>query len=299
MFVNSILLTLMTSLIIVGRARGDFSTDQIKQIQKSYCKEQLHCPPRTAEEIETLKKEAEYYTKSHKFNNKIKEAQITSRIPGSDARYKAILDFLSLHVLLPKQSVIDLGCAAGAIIRQVQIILDKLGGHGPMTGIELTPGWIEAAKEAQPEHDFFVGDVTVRHPSVDKTFDVILLNDVMEHIAQGRYGCLFSTLWNYSHPGTVVYMHVPTVATQINEKAQYFENIIPQSLLVAGMACAGFEMEMFEYDMKLSCGHRRDNDVEAHYQKANCLTTLGYPKYYHILFRRPLVEGVSKVLNTF
>jgi 2-polyprenyl-3-methyl-5-hydroxy-6-metoxy-1,4-benzoquinol methylase len=294
-------LVLLVSLVLTARSVfGSFNTDEVKKYQKAYCAAQMICPEVSEQQQADLIKEAAHYTKSRKFLEKIKQAEFPSEIKG-DRRYKAVLDFLAAHVLLPHQSVIDLGCAAGAFLRQVKSLLNNLGGHGNMTGIELTPGWIEAAKRIQPEHDFYVGDVTTPHPSVQDTYDVILLNDVMEHIMRGRYGCLFETLRKYSHPGTTVYMHVPTVATQINEKGQYFENTIPQHSLISGMACAGFEVEIFEYDMALDCGSSRSKapPPAATYHKAGCRNVMSYPKYYNILFRRPFVEKVANLLTDF
>lgn len=111
-----------------------------------------------------------------------------------------------------------------------------------------------------------------------------------------RYGCLFDALVRYTKPGSVVYMHVPTVATQLVDKGQFFENVVPQNVLINGMGCAGFELEAFQYDYTLSCNSKPVGEL--HYSRANCKFNLDYPKYYHVIFRRPMHDVISNVLKT-
>lgn len=279
-----------------------------REQQALYCKVQMECIPRSEKEIETLQREIQHYSKSAKYRNKIAEATASNKYVegGPDSRAWSLLKFLGHHVIQPGQSLLDLGCAAGAIIKHLEAMYNKIGGHKHMAGVELVPGWIEAAKKAQPKHSFYVGDVTNHIPEITETFDVITMNDVMEHIVVGRYGCLFDALWQYSHPGTVVYMHVPTPAAQLFDQRsnkQYFENVVPQNLLIMGMVCAGFELEYFAYDHDANC-HYSEASRYSHsgpkvsYMNARCREPeFNYPKYYHVLFRRPINEPIAAFLN--
>merc|ERR1712039_830184 len=85
-------------------------------------------------------------------------------------------------------------------------------------------------------------------------FDMVMLNDVMEHIEKKRYGCLFSQLDKVTHPGSIVYMHTPTPMTQIADRGQYFENVVPHHFVTMGMAMRGFELVQFEHDVDTVCG---------------------------------------------
>ena len=80
----------------------------------------------------------------------------------------------------------------------------------------------------------------------DKVNTFLAILTMAEHIMPKRYGCLFATLAAHSHPGTAVYMHTPTPETQLNENGQFFENVVPQHVLVTGMAFAGFQLERFD-----------------------------------------------------
>ena len=85
-----------------------------------------------------------------------------------------------------------------------------------MIGVELVLGWVRAAIEifgndSRP-FSFHQGDVTAFR--LGQTFDIITLNDVLEHLMPNRCGCLFATLAAHAHPGTVVYLHTTTPETQ-------------------------------------------------------------------------------------
>jgi SAM-dependent methyltransferase len=265
--------------------------------QCQYCAEALMCHAKSEADTAELKKESEMYENSPRFKSKIEEASM-QLAAVKDQRYHSIIRYLKNKVMMKGQSVLDLGCASGAILKFLGHIYNtSFGGHSHFAGVELTPGWVRFAKEDQPEHQWFNADATEFIPELGKTpFDVILMNDSMEHIVEARYGCLFGALTRYSKPGTVVYMHVPTAPTQMIDKGQYFENVVPQNVLLAGMACAGFELERFEYDMQLNCGSPKAAEEDLHYSKALCRFNLEYPKYYHVIFRRPVHQAISQLL---
>jgi SAM-dependent methyltransferase len=269
--------------------------EAMQALQCQYCKEALTCSVNSKAARDELIREGVAYETDKRFQMKIREANMPlGQI--KDLRYHSILGYLKKNVMVKGQSVLDLGCAAGAILKLMGKMYDKFfGGHSHFGGIELTPGWVKFAKEDQPQHQWFNADATEFIPEMNKTFDVIVMNDSMEHIVPSRYGCLFDALFRYSKPGTVVYMHVPTSATQLRDKGQFFENVVPQNILLTGMACAGFELEAFEYDMGLNCGsHPVQNGL--HYTSAQCKFHLDYPKYYHVVFRRPANQAIVDLL---
>ena len=123
-----------------------------------------------------------------------------------------------------------------------------------------------------------------------QTFDLITLNDVVEHLMPNRYGCLFATLAAHARPGTVVYMHTPTPETQLRDRGQYFENVVPHHVLVVGMACAGFQMERFAYDNETDCGRSMPTSsagLTPMNRGVRCIDQgSSVPKYSHIVFRK-------------
>ena len=99
----------------------------------------LACQPLAAQEREALRDEVvEYSRDPMRFLPKIDEVR-GAREP--DPRQPGILAFLRRHALRGgKQSVLELGCAAGNVLRLVLTELDRQGGPGAAVGVELVPG---------------------------------------------------------------------------------------------------------------------------------------------------------------
>lgn len=156
MIVNYLFCAVFTAFAAVGSAEDC-----------SPCQQLLKCNPLTEAQKVELTKETEYYSRTS-LNNKIHEANIPIE-KVKDQRYHSIIAFMEHHVMMKNQSVLDLGCASGAMLKHFGHLYDtKFGGHSHLSGIELTPAWIEFAKKNQPNNDFFVGDVTEFKPEVGK-----------------------------------------------------------------------------------------------------------------------------------
>lgn len=239
------------------------------------------CLRRTEYEIRELKREARDYQRSKRFEAKIKEAKGLSPLV---ATHVSIKDFLT-NIIEPKWSVIELGCAAGVMLRVLKEIYADVGAEiGRTVGVELVPGWVQEARGLFPDTEFVEGDVTDFSLPNPQTFDFIMMNDVVEHIQKQRYPCLFSKLDELSHPGTLVYMHTPTPEAQQTDKNQYFDNVVPHHFLFEGMASVGFRVLKFEHDLDTVC-KMREADLPRVLRSARCLQN-GWPKYYHVVFQK-------------
>ena len=166
-------------------------------------------------------------------------------------------------------------------------------------GVELVRGWVQFAQEYAPyQHQklhIYEGDITaftLPVPYTGKTFDFVMLNDVLEHIQKKRYGCFFDKLKEVTHPGSLVYMHTPTPEAQLKDSGQYYENVLPHHYVVLGMVLAGFELVTFQHDMETECGG--DKQVPPPLDKTRCALG-GFPKYYHALFLRKEDERVFQL----
>jgi len=72
------------------------------------------------------------------------------------------------------KNILDVGCGPGA---DYQVLKDCKIQY---TGIDITPQVIEYCKQTFPEGDFRVGDI-FKLPFPDKSFDIVLCRDVLEH----------------------------------------------------------------------------------------------------------------------
>ena len=255
------------------------------------------CEAKTKDERDKLVAEIQKYEKSTKFFEKIREAK--GEI-GATAGHKGIVTYLREKILQPGWSVLELGCAAGGMLRFVQDYYHTQSfPHGSLVGVELVTGWVNFAQTYYKDIKIYEGDITefaIPEPYKGTTFDMVMLNDVMEHIEKKRYGCLFSQLDKVTHPGSIVYMHTPSPMTQIADRGQYFENVVPHHFVVMGMAMSGFELVQFEHDVDTVCdgGHK---DLPRLLNSAKCYYN-GWPKYTHQVYRKVHDSAVLNVSSS-
>jgi 2-polyprenyl-3-methyl-5-hydroxy-6-metoxy-1,4-benzoquinol methylase len=119
-------------------------------------------------------------------------------------------------------SVLDLGCGTGITTRYIA----ELGAK--VIGVDLSPKLIEFAREnsAHENAKYVVDDIT----SVDldkKTFDVICLIDVMEHIPREKIQGLLRNIKRYSNDNTIVYLNIPYARLQY-----WLQNNRPEKLQI-------------------------------------------------------------------
>jgi len=197
------------------------------------------CLPITKAQTDALQQEIKDYEGSQRFNAKVKEVKGITNVV---ARHKAINKYLSEKVLQPGWSVLELGCAAGMMLKMVDRAYEAgIGAHEDLVGLELVTGWVKFAQSYHKEIKTFEGDITnfvLPEPYANKTFDFVMLNDVAEHIQKERYGCLFHKLQQVTHHNSIVYMHTPTPQAQLADQEQYLENVLPHHYLIMGMALA-------------------------------------------------------------
>jgi 2-polyprenyl-3-methyl-5-hydroxy-6-metoxy-1,4-benzoquinol methylase len=246
------------------------------------------CIPITPEQKAALSKEISDYEKSSRFTLKVKEVQGKERVAQ---HHIAINKYLKEKVLQPGWSVLELGCAAGMMLKMVQEAYESggIGAHQELVGVELVTGWVKFAQSYHKSIKVFEGDITeftLPDPYARKTFDFVMLNDVAEHIQKERYGCFFANLASLTHEGSIVYMHTPTPQAQLRDKGQYVENVLPHHYLFMGMALAGFELVTFEHDLDTLCREKSAKEsIPRGINKARCIYN-GWPKYYHAVFRK-------------
>jgi hypothetical protein len=113
------------------------------------------CQPKNADQEAALQKEMVDYEKSGRVGGKIKEVQGKVDVA---LHHVSIDTFLREKVLRPNWSVLELGCAAGAMLQMVQrAYVGGIGAHKELVGVELVPGWVRFAQEYFKDINIFQG----------------------------------------------------------------------------------------------------------------------------------------------
>mgnify|MGYP006130336839 FL=1 len=272
-------------LIFEGRSIGGQSRKAQKTLEPiprtATHQSQRVCEPVSAAQTAELRAEIKDYERSKRFKEKIKEAR--GVVPLA-ATHVSIMAYLKT-VLEPNWSVIELGCAAGVMLRLVKELYDER--NMPLkhiAGVELVPGWVRESKTYLDDIYIQEGDITSFQLKEPRSFDFVMMNDVAEHVQKDRYECLFHQLDALSHPGTIVYMHTPTPEAQLEDSKQYYENVLPHHFLVNEMASVGFRLIKFEHDLETDC-QTPGGSLPLQLSEAKCLKN-GWPKYYHVVFQK-------------
>lgn len=110
------------------------------------------CRPITDQEKFDLQREIINYEKNWRFEHKMAEARGERPL---DPHHAGVLKYLKDNVLRPNWSVLELGCAAGSVIRAVRdhyhsTAVDTGGAPSPsqdFVGVELVTGWAREMKD--------------------------------------------------------------------------------------------------------------------------------------------------------
>ncbi|WP_051618084.1 methyltransferase domain-containing protein [Desulfofundulus thermocisternus] len=116
-------------------------------------------------------------------------------------RHKYLKKRLS-QIIKKGQKVLDLGCGIGITTEYIYSL-----GVSKVVGVDISPKLIEYAKQTVKGAEFIVHDIT--NLRLKEKFDVILMRDVMEHIAFERYDDLFVTIKEHLEPNGLVYISIP------------------------------------------------------------------------------------------
>ncbi len=129
----------------------------------------------------------------------------TYRAEGDHARDKLKLEIVD-HVvgsIRPHIRVVDVGCGVGDLLAEVRAREPSVD----VSGLDFSPKAIEGAKRLLPDGDFrrFVIDRTL--PYDDRSFDLVLCTDVVEHLHYPK--AVVAELVRICRPGGTVAVVVP------------------------------------------------------------------------------------------
>src|SRR5680860_615557 len=107
---------------------------------------------------------------------------------GVNERHRSILKWAQQSGMHSDHRVLEIGCGVGTL---TQLIAEAVSPHGFVTGMDLSPKSIEAAKERlAPFQNVRLMAVDVLEAEFEEYFDVIVLPDVIEHIPLERHSAL-------------------------------------------------------------------------------------------------------------
>jgi len=202
---------------------------------------------------------------------------------------QVIENFLEQNVLKPDMRILNLGSGAGATIHLVhQHYRQRKWGLKGLVGVEPIPGLANFANERFERVNYisiYQGELTdLSMLPMSTTYDLVIINDVLDTISPKRMGCLYQELNHFTHAGSVVYMHTSSPHAQLQETSK---QIIPHHDLINGMALyAGMELVTLEHDMDTQCVHARMPDAPKLIQKVHC-SHGDWARYLHAVFHKP------------
>ena len=133
------------------------------------------------------------------FVDSIKWYHDPDRQNGRFVRIKSVLG----SIIKPGTDVLDLGCGTGITTHHIGL----LGAR--VTGVDIADGMIEFAKghSSNQNTSYMVEDVVDMR--LEKTFDTVVMCDVLEHIRRDRIPDLMHTIDLHCGDTTNIYLNVP------------------------------------------------------------------------------------------
>lgn len=133
-----------------------------------------------------------------------------SFLPGEqpNKRHTRIVQWLVQFGIRPGDNVLEIGCGPGSVSG---MLASQILKSGSLLSIDISPARIERARKLYGQQEnlrFEVADITADWIP-DKSFDVIFLPDVLEHIFVKKHFMLFLKLKRYLNPGGFIMVHIP------------------------------------------------------------------------------------------
>jgi 2-polyprenyl-3-methyl-5-hydroxy-6-metoxy-1,4-benzoquinol methylase len=135
---------------------------------------------------------------------------------GVNDRHRAILSQMRRAGFAPTDRVLEIGCGVGTL---TELVAHELAPTGSLLAVDLSPRSIEAAKhrlQEFPNVELLAADVVTT--DLERTFDMVVMPDVIEHIPLEHHRALFGRIasWldangciviNYPNPHYLAWCH--------------------------------------------------------------------------------------------
>ncbi len=137
-------------------------------------------------------------------------------------------------------ALFDAGCGTGGFLRFAR----DLGVFGRLCGVDLSAEAIELARQRLPEAELHVGPLTAV-PFDDASFDVVALNDVLQHIEETEVKTSLRELRRVTKPEGALL--VRTNGARRPERPRSDWRLYSRGALAAELTRGGFRVERVTY----------------------------------------------------
>ncbi|MCY7309437.1 MAG: class I SAM-dependent methyltransferase [Bacteroidota bacterium] len=182
---------------------------------------------------------AKFY--DHFIKNQV-ESGINDRIAGLYRR----LCKMGLHT---NSTVLEIGCGIGTLT----YLLTRKVKTGRIEATDISPQSIEYVKKnlIRPNLSLFAGDILKLEPTA-KSFDFVLLFDVIEHIPVEDHAVLFAKINRWMHTDSSLLINIPNPASILFDEKnnpaalQEIDQPVYPDYLATVLAKAGLDIIQFE-----------------------------------------------------
>ena len=147
---------------------------------------------------------------------------------------------LGARVSAPGRRVLDAGCGTGGALSRQQ----RLGGAAVLAGVDIGSAAIELARTRVPEADLHVAPL-VELPFDDASFDLVLTNDVLQHVPEDDVDASLAELRRVLAPGGVLLLRTNGARRLRREREDW--RAYDRRTLVTTLRSAGFRCERVTY----------------------------------------------------
>lgn len=211
---------------------------------------------------------------------------------GVNKRHESIFNLLKEKGLRSSHSILEIGCGIGTFTSLIIPYLVK----GEILALDISDKSIKIASETykSPNTEFLSADAT-SYDFKGKTFDVIVLPDVLEHIPIELHNDLFSKLQSALKENGFIFIHIPNpyylqwVHENKPELLQVIDQPITTDILVQSLYPQGlFIQELKSYSIW----------VEDHDYQYLVVRKKGYEDFTKVIHEKPtFLKKVKYKLN--
>lgn len=212
-----------------------------------------------------------------KFYDEFSDKQIKT---GLNRRHHSIVKKTADFISPKTKTFLEIGCGIGVISEQIA----RKYKHLKVRGIDISPKSIDIATARTSDlENITFNALAVQDLPLDRTFDVVLLPDVLEHIPIEEHASIFENIHRISHPNSEILIHIPNpfkvdslrktqpeslqIIDQSLWDASFFPNIFSAGFFIYQLSC----YPLFERPFDYTWISLKRNDLEITFDKGSKL----------------------------